>query len=136
MRISMGGRVALVVLASFYESTAAHPGGLNAEGRRNNRKTGNYPCHKSSRQRLLRSVSIQAATFSVRSTGTQSSRTARSGAAPQHERPAKPRSGVATLNLPHTLREGSLLRSSISIYRQCKNWCPRSSKRGRSTASE
>ena len=38
---------ALVALAAFAESTAlAHGGGLNAQGCHNNRKTGDYHCHR------------------------------------------------------------------------------------------
>ena len=41
----------------------AHPGGLNAEGCHNNRKTGRYHCHRGSSaepQRALRAVSLNA----------------------------------------------------------------------------
>jgi hypothetical protein len=42
--------------------TMAHPGGLNAEGCHNNRKTGDYHCHRSSAApvRLTSSPSPQA----------------------------------------------------------------------------
>ena len=37
----------LIALPSFYPSaTLAHGGGLNAEGCHNNRKTGDYHCHR------------------------------------------------------------------------------------------
>jgi hypothetical protein len=41
-----------VVVASWLGSVgsaAAHPGGLNAEGCHNNRKTGDYHCHRAAR---------------------------------------------------------------------------------------
>lgn len=45
-------RTAAIVMASIMTTSAAtalaHPGGLNAEGCHNNRKTGDYHCHRSS----------------------------------------------------------------------------------------
>jgi hypothetical protein len=38
---------ALLLSPAPLSPTAAHPGGLNAEGCHNNRKTGNYHCHRS-----------------------------------------------------------------------------------------
>jgi hypothetical protein len=45
-------RISLLVFASLAlglsSSAPAHPGGLNAEGCHNNRKTGEYHCHRGS----------------------------------------------------------------------------------------
>ncbi|WP_257557222.1 excalibur calcium-binding domain-containing protein [Sphingobium sp. CFD-2] len=55
----MGGYLKLALFAALPISAAsAHPGGLNAEGCHNNRKTGDYHCHRASaapvrRQSLL-----------------------------------------------------------------------------------
>ncbi len=38
--------LALLLSAAPMASAAAHPGGLNAEGCHNNRKTGDYHCHR------------------------------------------------------------------------------------------
>ena len=50
MRIAMilviGGVAALLAPAA---STSAHPGGLNSEGCHNNRRTGDYHCHRGAR---------------------------------------------------------------------------------------
>lgn len=35
-----------LILLSFDSASFAHPGGLNAEGCHNNRKTGGYHCHR------------------------------------------------------------------------------------------
>jgi hypothetical protein len=53
---------ASVLLASYVpaEPAKAHPGGLNAQGCHNNRKTGGYHCHRGSSaspSRALRAVS-------------------------------------------------------------------------------
>lgn len=37
----------LGVVATWSPASVAHPGGLNAEGCHNNRKTGDYHCHRS-----------------------------------------------------------------------------------------
>ena len=40
---------ALILLAAIWPApAAAHPGGLNGEGCHNNRKTGEYHCHRAS----------------------------------------------------------------------------------------
>lgn len=36
-----------LALLSFWQAVDAHPGGLNAQGCHNNRKTGGYHCHRS-----------------------------------------------------------------------------------------
>ena len=42
-------RLTIIGLAGFMATQAhAHPGGLNAEGCHNNRKTGDYHCHRAS----------------------------------------------------------------------------------------
>lgn len=38
----------LALVTSYTLDAQAHPGGLNAEGCHNNRKTGDYHCHRSS----------------------------------------------------------------------------------------
>jgi hypothetical protein len=46
MRLSSLGIIAIcLVLPGPAASACAHPGGLNAEGCHNNRKTGDYHCH-------------------------------------------------------------------------------------------
>jgi endonuclease G len=40
----------------FYETASAHPGGLNAEGCHNNRKTGEYHCHGESKPSVAKEV--------------------------------------------------------------------------------
>ena len=42
----MIGSVSGIAAAFMSVGTAAHPGGLNAEGCHNNRKTGDYHCHR------------------------------------------------------------------------------------------
>ncbi|MFN4185260.1 MAG: excalibur calcium-binding domain-containing protein [Hyphomonas sp.] len=39
---------ACLILSATHQAAFAHPGGLNAEGCHNNRKTGEYHCHRSS----------------------------------------------------------------------------------------
>lgn len=39
--------ILMALLAVLGGPAKAHPGGLNAEGRHNNRKTGDYHCHRS-----------------------------------------------------------------------------------------
>lgn len=41
-------RLAFLLSLAFSGSALAHPGGLNSEGCHNNRKTGDYHCHRSS----------------------------------------------------------------------------------------
>lgn len=45
----------LVVSAAPTAATRAHPGGLNSEGCHNNRKTGDYHCHRKGNQAAGRS---------------------------------------------------------------------------------
>lgn len=42
---------ALVAVLAMPEAASAHPGGLNSEGCHNNRKTGDYHCHRGSQSR-------------------------------------------------------------------------------------
>lgn len=41
--------LALIASSSWPQAAVAHSGGLNAEGCHNNRKTGDYHCHRGSR---------------------------------------------------------------------------------------
>ena len=43
--IAVTGLTGVVALTSADEAFAAHPGGLNAAGCHNNRRTGDYHCH-------------------------------------------------------------------------------------------
>lgn len=54
--------VALLALPVGNQTAFAHPGGLNAEGCHNNRKTGEYHCHRSTgpRQQQAPSASRQS----------------------------------------------------------------------------
>ncbi|MGA0607963.1 excalibur calcium-binding domain-containing protein [Phenylobacterium sp. VNQ135] len=48
----------LVAICSIFVSpAAAHPGGLNADGCHNNRKTGDYHCHRPAAPRLVQRLS-------------------------------------------------------------------------------
>ena len=51
MRPSVLLSVALALSGAPLMPTLAHPGGLNAEGCHNNRKTGGYHCHRGSSSR-------------------------------------------------------------------------------------
>lgn len=42
---------ALAAVLAVPEAASAHPGGLNSEGCHNNRKTGDYHCHRGSQNR-------------------------------------------------------------------------------------
>ena len=46
MKLAAYGLSAVILLTPI--AVAAHPGGLNAEGCHNNRKTGDYHCHRGS----------------------------------------------------------------------------------------
>lgn len=50
-----------VAAACFAVPASAHPGGLNAEGCHNNRKTGDYHCHRGSASKASRSPRIASA---------------------------------------------------------------------------
>lgn len=46
MRLVAQGALALVIALGGSAMATAHPGGLNAQGCHNNRKTGDYHCHR------------------------------------------------------------------------------------------
>ena len=46
MRLVLGTLLILLAAQGLLPASAAHPGGLNAEGCHNNRRTGDYHCHR------------------------------------------------------------------------------------------
>lgn len=58
MRLPSIVAVSIVSLSLPAAPLAAHPGGLNREGCHNNRKTGDYHCHRGSRSSSSRSKSV------------------------------------------------------------------------------
>ena len=61
---------------------SAHPGGLNAEGCHNNRKTGDYHCHRASSSRASTNRSYSAFGGSSRGAFRNCSEARAAGAAP------------------------------------------------------
>lgn len=82
MRKSLMVAVAMAAFASV--PIVAHPGGLNAEGCHNNRKTGDYHCHRNARlaSAPTRSQALGAVSPSGRSAFRNCSAARAAGAAP------------------------------------------------------
>ena len=76
--------IAALALAAFAPAPVlAHSGGLNAEGCHNNRKTGDYHCHRSGRQATAAPRSSALGLFSRRGGAFRNCTDARAaGAAP------------------------------------------------------
>ncbi len=72
--------LSLSVAATGVSSAAAHPGGLNAEGCHNNRKTGGYHCHRGASAAPARAQ--QAASSSTRREYANCAQARAAGAAP------------------------------------------------------
>jgi hypothetical protein len=77
-------RVAVLLFCLSPLAAFAHGGGLNAEGCHNNRKTGDYHCHRAQASAVPRSASSFASNPSPRSNGAFQNCTAAraAGAAP------------------------------------------------------
>lgn len=76
--------IAPLALAAFSVPAAAHPGGLNAEGCHNSRKTGGYHCHRgasSSQPKRARSYRLASVGASYRNCSAARA----AGAAPVRE---------------------------------------------------
>jgi hypothetical protein len=71
---------ALLCWAGCSKSAVAHPGGLNAEGCHNNRKTGGYHCHRG--QSSTPSNAMRAVSSSGRREFANCSQARAAGAAP------------------------------------------------------
>lgn len=94
--------VSAAAVLAMPASVSAHPGGLNSEGCHNNRKTGDYHCHRGSRSRAApaRPQSLTSDGLGSRSAGAFANCTAARAAGAAPVRRGNPGYG------PHLDRDG------------------------------